>query len=176
MTIQELIQKLYGYQLGRTLEGQITDAATLAQSIIERLAKVKTNSDFHQWREQVLAELRGKVANLSDVYLALAVSVAYEQYKARGQNWFVKFWQKVWGAITRVGLDAFVANYGASLLADAKVVVSEALLAQNNANIRTVRDKAFAALRAQYATAKDNWIAMLIDVAISIVVNKGVLL
>jgi hypothetical protein len=170
---QELIQKTTGAELGPILEAEIAEAVAFARAIIERLAKVKTNAEFHQWREQVLIELRSKFNQLGSAYLAIAVAVAYEQYKAKGENWFKRMWGKIWGAVTRVGLQGFVETYGKPLLGDALTFLEEALRSQNNTDIKAARDAVFMKLRMRYASAKDNWIALLLDGAMAVLFSRG---
>lgn len=174
MNTNELIRKLSGLQLGTTLENEIADAVEIARAAIERLAKVQTNKDFHLWREKVLADLSLKATGLQQTYLALAVSVAYEQFKARGQNWFTRLLRRVWGGIVRAGLGSFLERHGAALLQDAQMTLSRLLQAQTNADIKAARDEAFAVLRAKYADARDNWIALILDGALSVLLSKGV--
>lgn len=172
MNTQELIRETTGAELGPTLEMQITEAVAFARAIIERLAKIKTNAEFHQWREQVLFELRAKFTQLGSAYLAIAVAVAYEQYKARGENWFKRMWVKIWGGITRVGLQGFVETYGKPLLSDAMAFLEDALRSQTNADVKAARDAVFLKLRSRYTTAKDNWIALLLDGAMAVLASR----
>jgi len=173
LNTQELIRKATGAELGPTIEAQIAEAVAFARAIIERLAKVKTNQEFHLWRESVLSELRARFNTLSSAYLAIAVAVAYEQYKAKGENWFMRLWGKIWGAIARVGLQGFVETYGKPLLGDALTFLEEALRSQNNADVKAARDAVFAKLRVRYGSAKDNWIAIILDGAFGILTSRG---
>lgn len=174
MNTQTLVRKATGAELGPTLERQIAEAVELARAIIERLGHVKTNQDFHHWREQVLQELRGKATTLSNTYLAVAVAVAFEQYKAKGENWFKRLWGKIWGLVARVGLQGFVETYGKPLLDDALMILAQALSAQSNADLKTVRDAAFQQLREHYTSAKDNWIALLVDGGLAVLTKRGI--
>jgi hypothetical protein len=173
MNTNQLIQKISGGQIGPTAEKWIAEHLELARAILADLAKVNSNTAFHLWREQAIARLRERTSQLNDTWIALAISVAYEQYKARAEFFLWRWLRALWGGITRAGLDGFLKNHGASLLRDALEILTSLLGARTNETVRQIRDLAWQKLHDQYNFAKDNWIALILDAAFAVLRSRG---
>lgn len=56
----------------------------LATQIVQQLALVNNNQEFHAWKDQAFAAVKAQTGQLKDNWVAILIHLAYENLKAKG--------------------------------------------------------------------------------------------
>lgn len=171
--VEQIIAKLEK-TLGPTAAAELRANYDLALIIVANLANVSDNQSFHEWKDAAVLQMKQHGWMYADNYGQILVHIAWDQYKGQLSNPVTKFFKKVWGWVTQVGLADFIKNKGGFLLNVAETALRDALAARTNQDLRTVRDRAWAAVQTQLGEYSKTWIGLGIEAAIAVLRAKGV--
>lgn len=169
---QKISEFLAPFSSDPYLKQYITDNLDRARQIVRSLANVHDGSTFDEWKENALVALRQTTHEASTEWQSLLLHFAHEELKAKAGNWFIKFWGRVFGWITRQGLGFFLQKYVDIV---AKEILPIVQGAQTNDELKAALREAWAHVQQITQVNRGTWIQMAIDLAIIVLKKRGLL-
>lgn len=129
----------------------------VAREKVADLKKIQGNNGFHNWKHLAISDVQHAIGYFDENWMDFLVHQAYEEIKASG--WFRRFFGKLFGWLSRVGLDQFIKAQLQPFLD--RLAAIPAL--EGNADVKRLKDDLWKEWNNKIHDAKGTWISMLIQ-------------
>lgn len=168
----KIAQLLEPFSTDPHLRDFVFDHLGVARQVVRKFSDITDGASFNEWKQMAMTEFGRLVTRGETEWQSLVLHLAYEELKATQGNWFRKIFAKVWGLLTRNGLDGFARRWVGDI---ATAILPRLKEAATNGDVQAALRDAWTMAKGITKTDKGTWIQIGIDLAIAVLRKRGML-